>query len=283
MEVLTTSWNWFDESEGTRLARDLYETRAQRMTRARGLFGYVPTNASHDDHPDSPATRRIGLLGGLSWESTSRYYTILNEVSIAEHGPWSQPAVIIDSLDFSQIVRFRRAGDWVALGRVLADSARRLEAGGATVLGIGANTMHRNFDDVVNAVSIPVVDVRDAMVKAVKSLGASAMTLLGTRYLIENSFYSSYLERAGVYVVKPDSSHVDELQAMIDDELVHGIASDRSRERFEAIINDCRSRGGDVIGVCSSEFALFVDEENPPWPFVDSIRVHVSALLEHHE
>lgn len=253
------------------------------MTRARGLFGYVPTNASHDGHLDSPATRRIGLLGGLSWESTIRYYTILNELSISENGPWSQPAVIIDSLDFSQIVRFRRAGDWVALGRVLADSARRLEAGGATVLGIGANTMHRNYDDVANAVSIPVVDVRDAMVKAVKSLGSSAMTLLGTRYLIENSFYSSHLERAGVYVVKPDSAQVDELQAMIDDELAHGVASDESRGRLAEIVGDCRSRGGDIIGFCSSEFGLLVDEDNPPWPLVDSIGVHVRALLDHHE
>jgi aspartate racemase len=253
------------------------------MTKARGLFGYAPKDSSGGEHRESPTTRRIGLLGGLSWESTTRYYTILNEMSISENGPWSQPAVIIDSLDFSQIVRFRRARDWVALGRVLADSARRLEAGGATVLGIGANTMHRNYDDVANAVSIPVVDVRDAMVDEVKARGASAMTLLGTKYLTENSFYSSHLERAGVHVVKPDSTQMDQLQAMIDDELAHGIVRLESRELFAEIVHDCQSRGGQVVGLCSSELALLIDEGSSLWPVVDSIEVHVKALLNHHE
>ncbi|MHB1087310.1 MAG: aspartate/glutamate racemase family protein [Acidimicrobiales bacterium] len=253
------------------------------MTKARGLFGYAPKNASGAEHFDSAPTRRIGLLGGLSWESTIRYYTILNTLSISENGPWSQPAVIIDSLDFSQIVRFRRAGDWVALGRVLADSAQRLEAGGATVLGIGANTMHRNYDDVASAVSIPVIDVRDAMVQEVKARGATAMTLLGTRYLIESSFYSSHLERSGVHVVKPDANQVDELQAMIDNVMARGTVGHEARERFVEIVSDCRSRGGQVVGLCSSEFTLLVDDENPPWPVVDSIGVHVKALLDHHD
>lgn len=253
------------------------------MTTARGLFGYAPKTGSDGDHHPSPSNRRIGLLGGLSWESTTRYYTILNELSITENGPWSQPAVIIDSLDFSQIVRFRRARDWVALGRVLADSAQRLEAGGATVLGIGANAMHRNYDDVAGAVSIPVVDVRDALAQEVKARGATSMTLLATKYLSENSFYSSHLERAGVHVVKPDSNQVDEIQAMIDEELAHGVVREESRARFNEIVLDCQSRGGQVVGLCSFELTQFVDENASLWPVVDSIEVHVRALLGHHE
>ena len=251
------------------------------MSKANGLFGYVPKNSLAGADLGSSPTKRVGLLGGLSWESTATYYRLFNELSIRENGPWSQPALIIDSLDFSQIVRFRRAGDWVALGRVLADSARRLESGGATVLGIGANTMHRNYDDVASAVSIPVLDVRDAMVREVKSRGASALTLLGTKYLMENTFYSSYLERAGVFVVKPDGAQSDELQAMIEDELVRGVVTEQTRERFVEIVSDCQSRGGQIVGLCCTEFGLLVDEQNTTWTCLDSVEVHVRALLDH--
>jgi aspartate racemase len=253
------------------------------MSKIKGLFGYVPKNSLPGADVDWAANKRVGLLGGLSWESTARYYTLFNEMSVRENGPWSQPAVIIDSLDFSQIVRFRRAGDWVALGRVLADSARRLESGGATVLGIGANTMHRNYDDVAGAVSIPVLDVRDAMVNEVKARGASAVTLLGTKYLVENTFYSSYLERAGVFVVKPDGAQIDELQAMIDKELVRGVVTEQTRERFVEIVSDCQSRGGQIVGLCCTEFGLLMDEVHSPWPYVDSVAVHVKALLDYPE
>lgn len=251
------------------------------MTKAEGLFGYMPKNSSAGADLDLPVNKRVGLLGGLSWESTARYYALFNELSILENGPWSQPAVIIDSLDFSQIVRLRRAGDWVALGRVLAESARRLESGGATVLGIGANTMHRNYDDVASAVSIPVIDIRDAMVSEVKARGASALTLLGTKYLMENTFYSSHLERSGVFVVKPDGAQVDELQEMIDNELAGGVVTEQTRERFVEIVSDCQSRGGQIVGLCCTEFGLLVDEKNTPWPYVDSVVVHVRALLDH--
>lgn len=230
---------------------------------------------------ETPVSKRVGLLGGLSWESTARYYELLNELSIRENGPWSQPAVIIDSLDYSRIVLYRREGDWVALGRVLADSARRLEAGGATVLAIGANSMHRNFDDVASAVSIPVLDIRDALASELRARGATTLTLLGTKYLLEHDFYTSHLERSGIDVVKPDEAELDELQSMIDNELARGVANELTRQRFVQIANDCQSRGGEVVAFCCTEFGLLVDEQTAPWPYVDSLAVHVRALLDH--
>lgn len=253
------------------------------MTRAKGLFGYVPNKSSGDAGLDTPVSKRVGLLGGLSWESTATYYALLNQLSIRENGPWSQPAVIIDSLDFSQIVRYRRADDWVALGRVLADSARRLESGGATVLAIGANTMHRNYDDVAGAVSIPVLDIREAMANELRQRGASTLTLMGTKALLEHDFYTSYLERAGIDVVRPDDADVDELQSMIDNELASGIVTEETRQRFVEIASECQSRGGEVVGLCCTEFGLLVDEKNAPWPYVDSVAVHVRALFDHQD
>src|ERR1700684_3832406 len=102
----------------------------------------------------------IGLIGGLSWESTIEYYRLLNELTARRFGAWQQPRVLIDSLNFNDIVQCQQAGDWAATGEMLAQSARRLESGGAEGLWICANTMHMNYEDVVRAVSIPVLDIR---------------------------------------------------------------------------------------------------------------------------
>ena len=279
MVVPTTSSSM--SRRGTPSPKEVNEIQARSMTRTKGIFGYSPNHSSGSAGLELPVTKRVGLLGGLSWESTARYYVLFNELSIREHGPWSQPALIIDSLNFSQIVRYRQAGDWVALGRVLADSARRLESGGATVLAIGANTMHRNYDDVAQAVSIPVLDIRDAMVSAIKARGASAMTLLGTKSLLGHDFYSSYLERAGLQIVKPNDAEVDELQSMIDGELAGGIVTEATRRRFIEIVSNCQSRGGEIVGLCCTEFGILVDEKSAPWPYVDSVVAHVRALLDH--
>lgn len=223
--------------------------------------------------------RRIGLIGGLSWESTSAYYRLLNVLMAEQFGAWQQPPVLIDSLNFHEIVQCQLSGDWTASGRLLAESARRLERGGAELIGISANTMHMNYDDALRAVSIPVIDIRAAVVGEVRAIGKDSISLLGTKYLMENDFYSSVIESAGIRVVKPEPSQTIELQQIIFEELTQGVVTDSSRERFLEIASDCRSRGGEVVGLCCTEFGLFVSESNAPWPFVDSTVAHVKALL----
>jgi aspartate racemase len=156
-----------------------------------------------------------------------------------------------------------------------------LERGGAEVLGICANTMHMNIDDVRRAVSIPVVDVRDAVAAKVRALGHDSISLLGTKYVIERDFYSSALEREGIRVVKPTPAQTEELQRIIYEELTQGVVNESSRDHLAEIARDCRTRGGEVIGLCCTEFGLLVDEGNAPWPFVDSTVVHVEALLNY--
>lgn len=223
--------------------------------------------------------KRIGLIGGLSWESTALYYAMLNRLSAEEHGSWQQPLILVDSVDFAEIVAFQRADDWAGATDVLVDSAKRLEAGGATVLAICANTMHISYDEVASAVSIPVVDVRDALVASIKERGASTVALLGTKYVMEGTFYSSHVERLGVKVVVPRADEMDELQSMIYDELTQGVVREASRSRFLEITQNCRARGGEVVGLCCTEFGLYVNHDNAPWLFVDSIEAHVEALL----
>jgi aspartate racemase len=222
---------------------------------------------------------RIGLIGGLSWESTAVYYRLLNQSTAQRLGAWQQPQVLIDSLNFADIVHLQSRGEWAAMGEMMAHSARRLELGGADVVGICSNTMHASYDEVRRAVSIPVVDVRDAVAARVRTLDHQSISLLGTKYLVESDFYSSALEREGIRVIKPSSEQTDELQRIIYDELTQGVVNEASREWLIEVAGECRSRGGDVVGLCCTELGLLVDESNAPWPFVDSTVAHVQSLL----
>src|SRR6204780_1513331 len=141
----------------------------------------------------SMSESRIGIIGGLSWESTASYFRYFNELYEGAN-EWSQPQLLIDSVDFGAIVPLQREGNWEATGVILAASAQRLERAGATALGIGANTMHVNYSQVQDAVAIPVVDVRDAAAKESLDKGHHTIALLGTKYLIEGDFSSDRLQ-----------------------------------------------------------------------------------------
>jgi len=227
----------------------------------------------------TPPSSRLGIIGGMSWESTSAYYRLLNELHDRADDPWSQPRVLIDSVEFGQIVALQRSGDWEGAAVVVADSARRLVDAGATVLGIGANTMHKCADAVRAAVAVPLVDVRDAMADEITARGGDSLTLLGTAYVVQQAFYSDHLEALGITVVKPTDAQAAVLQRIIYDELTRGIVLDRSRAEFIAIAESCRARGGEIVGLCCTEFGMLVDEENAPFPFIDSTVIHVKALL----
>jgi aspartate racemase len=141
--------------------------------------------------------------------------------------------------------------------------------------------MHVNYQVVCDAVSLPVVDVRDAMVSQLTAMGASSLSPLGTKYVMQDSFYPQHLEGRGVTVVKPLADEIDDLQSMIYGELTQGVVTEISRNRFLAIAQGCRSRGGSVIGLCCTEFGMLVNADNAPWRFIDSTYAHVKALLEY--
>jgi len=220
---------------------------------------------------------RIGIIGGLSWESTASYYRYFNELFVGAN-EWSQPQLIIDSVDFGTIVPLQRAGNWEATGEILAASAQRLERSGATVLGIGANTMHLNFDRVQSAVAIPVVDVRDAVAKESLGSGHHTMGLLGTKYLIEAEFYSDRLQDLGVTCVKPTEEQTERLQFIIFSELTRGVVTKGSRAYLREVASSCLERGASIVGLCCTEFGMLMSEDEP-FPVIDSTRAHVRALL----
>lgn len=224
------------------------------------------------------APARIGLIGGMSWEATACYYRYFNQL-FSGPSPWSQPRVLIDSVDMGELVAYQRSDDWAAAGRLLADAAQRLVAGGASVVGIGANTMHRNYDDVRDAVSCPVVDIRQSVAREVLTLGGRSVGLVGTTYVVEGDFYARGLGEHGVEVVRPDEAATAELQRIIYDELTLGVVSPASRDTLLEIGASLVERGADVVGLCCTEFGLLVDEHDAPFAVVDSTKAHVRALL----
>jgi aspartate racemase len=140
--------------------------------------------------------------------------------------------------------------------------------------------MHMNYQVVADAVSIPVLDIRDAVVAQLKLMEATSMSLLGTKYLMQSDFYSSHLEQRGIKVVKPFEGEIDELQSMIYGELTRGVVTARTRNRFFEIAAGCRSRGRDVVGLCCTEFGILVNQRDAPWSYIDSTYAHVRALLD---
>lgn len=221
---------------------------------------------------------RIGLVGGLSWEATACYYRYFNQFYVGT-SPWSQPAVLIDSTDMAAIVELQRADDWTATGEIMVDAARRLVAGGASVIGIGANTMHRNFEEVAAAVDCEVVDIRTCVAHEVKALGGHRVGVLGTAYVIEQDFYARGIEDHGVEVIRPDEASTRELQRIIYDELTRGVVSSTSRERLVDIAASLVARGADAVGLCCTEFGLLVDEGDTDFALIDSTKAHVRSLL----
>jgi aspartate racemase len=223
------------------------------------------------------AGSRIGIIGGLSWESTASYYRYFNQL-FSGANEWSQPQLLIDSIDFGAIVPLQREGNWEATGEILADSARRLERAGATVLGIGANTMHVNFAQVQSAVAVPVVDVRDAIAKESLGRGHSTLALLGTKYLIDGEFYSDRLQELGVTSIKPTEEQTERLQFIIFSELTRGIVTMLSRAYLREVATSCLERGAGVAGLCCTEFGMLMSEDES-FPVIDSTKAHVRALL----
>jgi aspartate racemase len=220
---------------------------------------------------------RIGIIGGLSWESTASYYRYFNELFFGAN-EWSQPQLLIDSVDFGAIVPLQREGNWEATGAILAASAQRLERAGATVLGIGANTMHVNFTQVQEAVAVPVVDVRDAVAKESLDKGHHTIALLGTKYLIEGDFYSDRLRELGVTPIKPTEEQTERLQFIIFSELTRGIMTKGSRAYLREVASSCLERGASIVGLCCTEFGMLMSEEES-FPVIDSTKAHVRALL----
>lgn len=223
--------------------------------------------------------KRIGLLGGMSWESSALYYSLINEEIRERLGGLHSASCIMSSLDFADIERLQHHGDWTAAGELLAAEARRLESAGAEVLVLCTNTMHKVADAIEAAVSIPFLHLADVTAKAVIATGINTVGLLGTRFTMEESFYRERLASHGLTVHTPESDDRAVVNAVIYDELVLGQILPASRRRYQDILESLGRKGAQGIILGCTEIELLIRPEDTPRPLFATTRLHAVAAV----
>ena len=225
--------------------------------------------------------KTLGLIGGMSWESTAVYYRLLNRLARERLGGHHSAPLLIWSVDFAPIAAMQARGDWAAATAEMVTAARGLDAAGASALLICANTMHRMADEVVASVSIPLIHIADATAKALRDLGSRRPLLLATRFTMEQAFYRDRLSAAGVLAVIPPASARERLHAMIYDEWVQVWIEPSSRAAFVAIVAVAvAEQGGDAAILGCTEFGLLVGPDDLAVPAIDTTEVHARAAMD---
>jgi len=224
--------------------------------------------------------RTLGLLGGMSWESTLPYYRIVNERVRERLGGLHSARLVLYSVDFAEIERLQHAGDWSSAGRVLADAAYALQRAGAEALVICTNTMHRVLEAIEETVDIPVLHIADSTARRMRAQGVKTIGLLGTRFTMEHDFYSGCLEENGFVVLTPDAAQRADVHRIIYDELCLGTVEDTSRERYRAIMADLVRRGAEGIILGCTEICLLVGAADTSVPVFDTTRIHAEDAAD---
>lgn len=231
--------------------------------------------------PQRTPSRTIGLIGGMSWESTLPYYRHINEVVRRECGGLHSARLLLHSVDFHDIEVLQRAGDWEAAGAHLAGAARGLHAGGADFLVLCTNTMHRVADAIEVATPLPLLHIADPTAAALAKLGARKVGLLGTRFTMEQDFYRQRLQRQGLEVIVPDAGAREDVHRIIYEELCQGVLREASRERYRQVIAALVQAGADAIVLGCTEIALLVRAEDASVPLLDTALLHAEAAALH--
>jgi aspartate racemase len=224
--------------------------------------------------------KTIGLLGGMSWESSAVYYRLINEAVRDRLGPLRSARLLLLSYDFGEIEQLQHTGRWDAAGALLAAGARSLEAGGADCVLLCTNTMHKVADSVAAATSLPFLHIADATATAVAKLGARKVGLLGTGFTMEQDFFRGRLrERYGLEVLIPEKEERDGVHRIIYSELCAGHVIDSSRAFVRGTISGMVSRGAEAILLSCTELMLLVGRQDATVPLVDSTAEHAAAAV----
>ncbi len=218
--------------------------------------------------------KTIGLLGGMSWESTELYYRLINEETRRLQGGLHSAPIAMLSVDFHEIERLQAQEDWDASARLLSEKARRVEAAGADLLLICTNTMHKVADEVAAAVRIPLLHIADATAAHVKASGVRTVGLLGTRFTMEQQFYSGRLEQSGLTVLVPETDDRALVNRVIYEELCLGRVNAGSRHAFLRVIDALRESGAEAVIEGCTEIGILVGQEHTDVPLFDTTRIH---------
>ena len=223
--------------------------------------------------------KTIGLLGGMSWESTQTYYRLLNEGVKTRLGGLHSAKIVLYSVDFADIEALQHKGEWGATARILSDAALSLEKAGADFLVIGTNTMHKVAPEIEQAIGIPLLHIADATAQALKADGISRVGLLGTRFTMEQAFYRDRLEAAGIDVTTPDGSQRDEVHRVIYEELCRGKIKTDSRNAYLDIVSSLSSRGAQAVILGCTEIGLLIKQADTGVPLYDTTEIHAARAV----
>jgi len=222
--------------------------------------------------------RTIGLIGGLSWQSSLEYYRIINEVIRQKLGGLHSARIVMHSFDLAEMATLQEGGDWESAARLIIGAAQRLENAGADLLVICTNTMHKVADEVQQDVKIPLLHIADATAEEIKAAGLKKVGLLGTRFTMEDDFYKERLTRKhGLEVIIPDEDERQIVDRTIYQELCIGEVKPSSKEKFCQIMQNLAASGAEGIILGCTEIYLLVDHRDVQVPVFDTTRIHAKS------
>lgn len=222
--------------------------------------------------------KTIGLIGGMSWESTAHYYRVINQEAAARLGGLHSAPLIVHSVDFAPVAAMQSAGDWEGAGRQLAHIARGLQEAGAEVIGLATNTMHIVADAIIAALDVPFIHIADPTSAALLADGFETVGLLGTRFTMEMGFYRDRLAASGLTALIPEVDRTN-LNGIIYDELCLGIVREQSRKVYVTAIERLAARGAEAVILGCTEITMLIDDAVSPLPVYDTTDLHARALV----
>ncbi|MBH0084692.1 aspartate/glutamate racemase family protein [Psychrobacter sp. SCQQ22] len=223
--------------------------------------------------------RTLGIIGGMSWESTQVYYRLINDGIKVELGNLHSADLLIHSVDFAPIGALQAQGAWTELGAMMANSGERLQAAGAQGLLIATNTMHKVVSDVKAAAGLPIIHIADATAEAIKLQGLTKIALLGTQFTMTQDFYKQRLIDAGLQVLIPETDARAEVHRIIYDELCQGQILDSSRQYYRQVITDLANEGAEGVILGCTEIGLLISQADSPIPVFDTTAIHAAAAV----
>ena len=243
------------------------------------------SNAAQQSAKQSPSKtlskqRTLGIIGGMSWESTESYYRLINEGIKAKLGNLHSADLLIHSVDFAPIEALQAKGAWDEMGAILANSGKRLQADGSKGLLIATNTMHKVIDDVQASTNLPIIHIADVTAAAIKQQGFTKVALLGTQFTMTQDFYKQRLIDAGLQVLIPENDARAEVHRIIYEELCQGQLLASSRQYYQQVIQDLANKGAEGVILGCTEIGLLIKQADSPIPVFDTTAIHAAAAVD---
>ena len=220
--------------------------------------------------------KTIGLLGGMSWESTVTYYQVINQIVNQELGGLHSAKILLYSVDFAEIEKCQADGDWDKSADILSAAARNLEKAGADFIMICTNTMHKVAPQIQSKIGIPILHIAEATADELKRCNITKVALLGTKYTMTQDFYKEKLTRAGITVLIPDEQEIETVNNIIYQELCLGIVSEISKEKYRDIIKALARRAAEGVILGCTEIGMLIRQQDTDLPVFDTTRIHAS-------